>query len=667
MDVQVTVRRISAPLVCLIVLQTLTISAATLPQFRLQVYGLMDAAHTDHEGNRFSYLRFLALSPTSERLFGESIEYRGQYDVGQSSWVSARGRTERIGLFSVSEQEAVGFEYSLIRSISPTGRAIGYSKLKGAKSLNGTAAWIYDDAGTRQIGLYSSLDPLELLHLAEYPVQMNQQGHVIGQATAYDQMLRETPYKWAWIFDGNNSRQIGLVDGEHLNSEGNSFNTAGGINDRGEVIGIARRFSSNGMPSISNQSAWLFDGQSTIRLGLTDELHTSSTGIQSSATYAILDSGIVLGDSAQYLRDDICEYCRNFSRGQTAWAYQNGVTRLLGLEGYENEYDNSYTQILQASPNGLIAGVTSYDSLHGFSPSAYWIDNGVTTTQIEISEPSVPNLPIVYREVSLQGFTEQGGLLINGNFYADEGRQRTGVTWEYKDGKLREIGMTDAAHSLPNGWRSSEITELLHGKYIIGHSARYIQGREHGLTMWMDNGINTVPLELIDSNDDSCDLAFSRLTASNAAGQFAGKTYFNTPSGDTKESSWFYDQATGLIPIEVPHNLRFQMEGMTNAGWLFGALTPPETYPFSGTAVLWHPAWGFVRFDELVVEDLYPGFHFSDVEQSNGESVFVGSVTNGKSTFAFMAVAVPEPNSILLLLISITTLSRERFRLRLSD
>jgi hypothetical protein len=310
----------------------------------------------------------------------------------------------------------------------------------------------------------------------------------------------------------------------------------------------------------------------------------------------------------------------------------------------------------------LLAGTSSYRSNDGFGVIKLWIDDGMQTIPIALPEPEVPDMPIVYRQIMPFGFTDDESLVVNGEFVADEGRLQFGNSWVYKDGNLRRVGLYDEAHRRANGSMKTEVTEILHGKFIIGHSDRYDQYSEQGLTMWVDDGSGAVPLELVTAEDDYNDLLFSTLAASNEKGQLAGGTIFRTESGTSVARPWFYDPVTGVIPIEVPDGMRITMKGLTETGWLYGSLAPVAGLPYGqGSAFLWSPSTGFVRLSAMLSNDFsIADFRPDEIVQGIGSSLFAGYGTNANGTFAFMAIAVPEPSGIMLLAIALTTLSRKR-------
>ena len=72
----------------------------------------------------------------------------------------------------------------------------------------------------------------------------------------------------AWFYDGATTIEIGLTGTEHTRNDGYkySFSQASGPNEAGQVIGISDRY--NGGSILLGHSAWLYDGTTTIDIGL---------------------------------------------------------------------------------------------------------------------------------------------------------------------------------------------------------------------------------------------------------------------------------------------------------------------------------------------------------------------------------------------------------------
>ncbi len=218
---------------------------------------------------------------------GTSARYNGGAgQVGQAAWLASliSGQTYRVGLWNGADgltgnefASSGGIQHSEFSNQSQT-RGIS-RRYNGGASQVGQAAWV-------KVGGTGTLAA----------------AHAAAPVTAR-----------VGLWNGTG----GLSGNEFTHADGTQHSEFGFLFGDGSVVhGLSRRY--NGGSAQLGQAAWVADRRvgSTLRVGLTDDLHTADNGTQSSAVsvsgLASAASGIISwGTSARYNGDSAV--------GQTAW------------------------------------------------------------------------------------------------------------------------------------------------------------------------------------------------------------------------------------------------------------------------------------------------------------------------------------------------------------
>ena len=80
----------------------------------------------------------------------------------------------------------------------------------------------------------------------------------------------------AWLYDGATTIDIGLTGPEHTRNDGYKASVPKLVNEAGQVSGSSGRY--NGGSTDLGSSAWLYNGATTIDIGLTGSEHTRNNG-----------------------------------------------------------------------------------------------------------------------------------------------------------------------------------------------------------------------------------------------------------------------------------------------------------------------------------------------------------------------------------------------------
>ena len=347
--------------------------------------GLIGPEHTASDGYKYSSVRELNEAGqaigTSSRHLGRNV------DLGHTAWLYHNGSTIDIGLTDAEHTSAGGYKRSFAGQLNEAGQVIGESdRFNGGNSDLGNTAWLYDGANTINIGLtgaeYTRHDDFK----NSVALQLTEAGHVRGRSLRYNVNIplgqtvwlyngtstipigftgtgytRANGWKYsfselmsesgkiagyserytsdgylgqtAWLYDGANTIEIGLVDAEHTALFGHKYSAARDMNDAGQVTGFSKRSVAD--VEDGGESAFLYNGTTTTNIGLTDAEHTGARGVRSSVGYQINEAGQVLGNALRYNGGAS-------SSGESAWLYNGTTTVRLGLTDAQHTGLNAY-------------------------------------------------------------------------------------------------------------------------------------------------------------------------------------------------------------------------------------------------------------------------------------------------------------------------------------
>lgn len=99
------------------------------------------------------------------------------------------------------------------------------------------------------------------------------------------------------MWNGTSTIELGLGGGVHTSSNGTQDSNVSGRGSNGWFYGSSRRYS--GTTSVGS-TAWYWDGNSTVQLGFSGGVYTGTSGRQSSIIRGINSSGQAYGGSTRY-------------------------------------------------------------------------------------------------------------------------------------------------------------------------------------------------------------------------------------------------------------------------------------------------------------------------------------------------------------------------------
>lgn len=280
--------------------------------------GLTGADYTNAEGST-------EITPSGMNengvVIGSSRRYNGSAINGTDAWMHINDQTVRIGLTGSEYTGAGGQRASYARDINIHDEVVGNTSVYASSVVVGARAWLLKGANYTVIGLTDNEHVDGMGNSFNNANTISDNGSVLGSSTRFvkqyglpksDANFDPTDYQMVtggisvWVYDGVETKKIGLTDVEHTSSNPDNYNDYDDfvdgyqdnftreVNGSGQVIGGAYRYDGSKQNGVS---AWFYDGVNTKRLGLTDAEHTTQFGRQVSNATHLNESGQVAGYS----------------------------------------------------------------------------------------------------------------------------------------------------------------------------------------------------------------------------------------------------------------------------------------------------------------------------------------------------------------------------------
>jgi hypothetical protein len=418
--------------------------------------GYTDSIHTDTDGTQYSRIEFLN---DAGQAAGVSHRYGGFAAPGQTAWLYSNGTTQRVGLFGGNYTRSDGYEYTDVVGLNASGQAIGHSDIYLPGASAGDAAWICSNGKITRIGYFDAVHTDADGSQSSLPLFISATGQVAGISRRYNGGNDQGLSAWAW--HNTVTTRIGLTDSQHTGAGGYQYSDVTAASDAGYVAGYSDRFDVSGQ--WIGESAWIYDGAGSVRIGLLDAEHTYASGYQDNGPLLVNNAGQVAGFAERQVGDAYAGY--------SSWLYSNGTTRHIGLIDAQHTATSGfrYSEVLVLNDSGQAAGVSDRfgpgDEDRGQSGWFYDDDTDTTT-------------PLVFSQASDgTAFTRPQFITDSGQVLGWYRKYVGGVSqgdaafyWSAADG-FHDLGSLVSAGLGPAGW-----IELNSVAAIGGNTARYVAG-----------------------------------------------------------------------------------------------------------------------------------------------------------------------------------------------
>jgi hypothetical protein len=423
--------------------------------------------------------------------------------------------------FSIKEVGPVGAEYqsSNPRLLNDVGQVAGLAYRSSHPQTLGSDAWFDDGTSTVQLGFtgpgYEQSNGYRRTELRDDPGtgaplrSLNDAGWVVGRSFRYDGFSNGNGTD-TWLYDGTRTLQLGFTGPGYERYDGVRMSDSdASLNEAGQVLGYSFRYDGGEHEGVD---AWLYDGTSTLRLGLSGPAYERADGCRTSYAKDLNEAGQVVGTSKRYKRRATTE-CNDADVGQDVWRFDGTNTVRLGFTGAGYERPDGYRKSIP---------------LDGFG----------------------------------KALNEAGEVAGGSERYDASGNLKGTDAWLYNRTGMVQIGLIGTGYVSPTGYRYSGADVLNEAGQVAGISIRQVPPTS-GVDAWVYDGASTVriggltgtPYESAQCGPDS------RPQFLNEAGQVAGtsehvREVWNEENGclTYSEDAWFFD---GTVPILI---------GLTGAG-----------------------------------------------------------------------------------------------------
>jgi hypothetical protein len=443
--------------------------------------GYTTDAFTASNGSHSAIVKFL---DAAGRAYGYSVRYEPGTTTsrGNVPWVyhPADGTLTPFGYAGTPGAfDPDSTTTSDLIAANRAGHVVGTTAISEDPTLR-NYAWRYDgNSGTTiPLGFYDAQHTSLAGDFASYPQVLNDNGLVGGVSFRYNSSA--TNGLSAWLYDPLTSitTRVGLRDTAHTARSGSQESRVLLLNNDGQAAGISQQYT--GFNQFPN--AWLYDGHTTIPLGLLDARHTSPDGGQYSTPVHLDSAGRVAGYSARY-QPDIGN--TTVPSGQSAWLYTPGAgTVLIGLEGpgFTSNAATSYNDVTHLRDAGPVAGISqrfnvgptyNSDDYAGWTP---WVYDPATntTTPAGLSGGLYTS---AYHNLQIASLTSlnDAGEAIGYNWQVDaNGSIRGKSAWFYDPNSHSTIPLVFSTR--PDGYSWSDPFALTPDGFVFGSYYLYTSG-----------------------------------------------------------------------------------------------------------------------------------------------------------------------------------------------
>lgn len=259
---------------------------------------------------------------------------------------------------------------------------------------------------------------------------------------------------------------IGPTDTEHTRDDSYRHSSVSHLNEAGQAAGYASRY--NGGSADMGRSAWLYNGMSTVNIGLTSVVYTRYDGYRNSYANYLNEAGQVAGTASRYNGGGT-------HRGYSTWLYNGTSTVDLSLTGTEHIRDDGYrsSSVSHLNEAGQVAGYARrYNGVRADLGRSAWLYNGTGTVDLSLTGTEYTRND-GYRASYVDHLSEAGQAAGYAERYNGAGTDLGRSAWLYNGTSTIDISLTGTVHTRNNGYRYSRIDQLNEAGQAVGAAYRY--------------------------------------------------------------------------------------------------------------------------------------------------------------------------------------------------
>jgi hypothetical protein len=298
---------------------------------------------------------------------GFSARYSGLTYRGRDAWLYSGGSTVQIGLIGAGYERSDGYRSSYAPTLNQQGQVIGSSERYSGTTALGADAWLYSGGSTVQLGFTGAGYERSNGYRRNVANYLNEQGQVAGFSERYSGTTNLGLD--AWLYSGGTTVQLGFTGAGYERSDGLRSSLALGLNELGQVAGYSERYSGT---TALGRDMWLYNGSSTVQLGLTGAGYERSDGFRRSTLSDLNEQGQVAGYSERYSGTK--------QLGQDAWLYDAGLDQTFNLSMFVDKNGYAFSNVSYLGDDGVVLGSYQFfDQDTGYSGSRafyFTVDEG---------------------------------------------------------------------------------------------------------------------------------------------------------------------------------------------------------------------------------------------------------------------------------------------------
>lgn len=507
----------------------------------------------------------------------------------------------------------------LERSQFDSGVLFGKSERFNGSADFGDTAWKHDGNSTINIGLIDAEHTRndgyrDSLFLA------NNSFNRSGQAIGFSRRYSGGDYHGgsAWIHDGNSTIKLGLTGNEYTRADGYKESVARFLNDSGQVAGTANRYSGSDLLAFE---VWKYDGSNHQVYGLYDADHTRFNGLQSSSAIALTDSGEVYGTSTRYIG----------AIGRSYWKSDGANTVRVGLFGDEHTGDDGrqdHTLAYVSETDDFAAGYSQrYSGSTDLGRSAWRIE-GTETIQIGFTDTEHTRSD-GYRSSRPTAISSSGTIYGVSNSYNDDDLQGS-TAWKIDENGTSKLGLLNSEHTSVDGIQSNVVTHT-YGNGAVGSSTRYLDSGFAGSTRWKQGESGTQIIGLTGAEHTRDDgYRWSGVHKVNESGDVLGTSERFDGSTSLGSSAWVH-RGNQTIEIGLTDSIHTRADGfqehfislLNKAGDVAGSSTRYDGTSWHGSTA-WYLDSESESIFELVFSERSDGYARSQVSYLGEDGTLFG-------------------------------------------